>query len=91
MPQHRFKRGDLVSIKSSTGKDFVVLGTLSQSHVGEDPSVPVGTLCLVQRALEDKFITSSEAYVVLVEADGRPRELWLYEDEMTLESRHRSA
>jgi len=81
--------GDLVSLRSQDGNlDVVVLGRLDhETDQIDDPVLPVGTVCTVMERLDDPLITSQPAFVVMLEAQGRPQRLWAYAGELALESR----
>jgi hypothetical protein len=81
--------GDLVSLRSQDSNlDVVVLGRLDHdSDQQDDPTLLVGTVCTVMERLDDPLITSQPAFVVMVEAEGRPQRLWAYAGELVLESR----
>ena len=81
--------GDLVSLRSQDSNlGVVVLGRLDHdSDQQDDPTLLVGTVCTVMERLDDPLITSQPAFVVMVEAEGRPQRLWAYAGELALESR----
>ncbi len=91
MSEPKFHRGDLVIISPYIkGQESTLLGSMTPDR-DDDFDIPTGTMCIVDRRLTDKHITSTDAYVVILEAGGRVGEYWLYADELTLVSRGESA
>ena len=80
-----FQKGDLVSlVPIGADKKNIILGSMSDDDLLSDPSVPEGTVCMVQGMLEDPNITSESAYVVIMEHAGRLKNYWVYSSEMSL-------
>ena len=89
MQDSQYMRGDLVSLSSRRRgtEDSVVLGSMDDYANVSDPCVPPGTVCMVQRRLEDEGISSEEAYVVMLEMNGTLQNFWVYKSEMALVAR----
>lgn len=81
-----FLPGDLVEIVSPHEMDVVMLGSVGPDEE-EDPTVSVGTLCIVQGQYTNDLVTSHPSYVVLLSLGDTAREYWLYAKEMRLVSR----
>ena len=69
-------------VSAHAGVEVVTLGPIPDREAGDDPHVPVGTVCMVCREYDDESITSAPAYIILMELDGRAQQFWVYRDEM---------
>jgi hypothetical protein len=69
-------------VSAHAGVEVVTLGPVPDREEGDDPQVPVGTVCMVCREHDDKNITSAPAYIILVEIEGRAQQCWVYRDEL---------
>lgn len=90
--EYTYQKGDLVKLvswdtPSQEGRDDVVLGSMNTSDEDPDPILKAGTLCTVMGIFEDDMITSRPAYVVMVEHEGKLREMWAYDRDIELVSR----
>lgn len=85
-PLARAHAGALARLTSKhPGVDHILLGPIpDRESAGDDPRVPVGTLCVVCGDYEDHDIVSRTAHVVLLEVGGIPQRFWVYSDELEL-------
>lgn len=71
-------------VSPHTGVDRVVLGGIDDHDQQDDPSVEVGSLCVVCGEYASEHITSATAHIVLLEVGGRPQQFWVYRDELAV-------